>query len=425
MTVSAGLRRFAGMKAVHLIPPALALAVAGAWNGRQARTISDTGADVAVLRREISAAAAEPAEAASKPPIPAPSGRMDMRELAAAAAAMENGGSKTDIRRAVDFQQRLAGMSAAEILAALDDLDALGLSADERGELETMMLERLAEIAPEAALERFAGRAEEDDLGWALAGALKTWAAKDLAAAARWFDGRLAVGEFASASLDGRNEIRGLFEAALVGKAISTNPADAAARLEALPADQRREVLESLAFAELGQREQLAYAEMVRTLVPADERSGSFAHIAGELADGGGIGTVADFLDAAQATPEERAAAARQAAESRLENLNDGAGVTRAAVDELRTWLDRQAPGRTDAITGRALAEAAQGGGDFSYDQAAKMVLDYQARVGGDDVLVAFLKGFAARSNLEEARDLIGKVADPQRRAELMGELEK
>lgn len=407
-----------------LIPPLLALTVAIVWNVRQSAAISAAERDADGLKAKISSVATVRETTDRKASISANAGSVDLRQIAAALAAMDEGGAKAEVRAAVDFQQRVAGMSKDELLATLDELDRLGLSASERSELETLLLERLADLDPAAALERFASRAgdDDDDAGWELAGALEKWAKTDLAAATRWLDARIAAGGFASKSLNDRNETRGLFEAALMGNLISTDPQAAAARLQALPEDQRREVLEQLPFAELSRADQLAYAEMIRMLVPTDERAGSFANIAGQLVDDRGFGKVTEFLDAVHATPDERAAAARQTAESVMENLNDG--VTRAEVDRLRSWLDVQAPGKTDAITGRALAEAAQGGGDFGFKQASQLVLGYQAAGGGDDILVAFLEGYSAHSNLGEARELAGKISDEKRRAEILAELE-
>ena len=85
--------------------------------------------------------------------------------------------------------------------------------------------------------------------------------------------------------------------------------------------------------------------------------------------------------------------------------------------------MDKQAPGQTDSITGKALAEAAQEGGKFDYDAASQLVLQYQGSTGRDDVLIAFLEGYSAHSNLEEARALAEMIADPKQREQILGQL--
>ena len=74
-------------------------------------------------------------------------------------------------------------------------------------------------------------------------------------------------------------------------------------------------------------------------------------------------------------------------------------------------------------IAGKALAEAAQDDGEFDFDSASEWVLDYQKKSGNDDVLTAFLDGYSAHSNLEEAQALIGLISDPVRRQQFLDEL--
>ncbi|RYD33208.1 MAG: hypothetical protein EOP85_20995 [Verrucomicrobiaceae bacterium] len=113
-----------------------------------------------------------------------------------------------------------------------------------------------------------------------------------------------------------------------------------------------------------------------------------------------------------------------QAAESKLSQIAGDADISRGDVDSLRAWLATQAPGQMDAITGKALAEAAQDGGEFDFDEASQMILHYQKTSGSDEVLISFLKSYSARSNIEEARHLLDMISDPQVRAQLQKDLE-
>lgn len=311
------------------------------------------------------------------------------------------------------------------MIASLDEISGLDLSAEERESLEGMILEPLIREDPEYALARFADRIASDssDLGWQLSGALRDWAKNDLAAATAWFDREIAAGTFDSKTLDGRSEMRVQFESALMASLIGADIHSAGQRLAAIPEEERREVLEQITFPDLALPEQKAYADLVRQLVPADERAGSFAHIAAQLVDGSGYGKVSGFLDSVNATADERAAAAVQTAESRLESLGLKGEVTRAEIDHLRDWLARQAPGQVDSITGKALAEAAQDRGKFKFTEASELILQYQQQSGSDDVLVAFLESYSARSNLEEAQHLAEMIANETRRARILEQL--
>ena len=421
------------LKATHLIPPVVALVLVAAWNVFQVRSIASLEGDVSATQDKISHAvtaenlllgsptAARPNKAAS------PAGKQphDWKELSARLLEMENGGGRSDLRAGLNFQQELAGMTQEEMTAALDEIAALDLSDEARESLESLILAPLIRENPQLALEKFGDRigSESSSIGWQLSAALRDWAKQDLAGATAWFDRQIADGKFDSKTLDGRSEERTRFEAALMQSLLTSDPNAAGQRLANIPEDQRREVLEQIAFPELGPQDQRTYAELVRQLVPQDERAGSFAHIASELVDDSGYGKVSSFLDAVQATPAERAAAAMQTAESRMQSLGMEGNVGRADVDSLREWLTRQAPGEVDSITGKAIAEAAQEQGKFKFTEASQLVLDYHRSSGNDDVLVAFLQSYSARSNLEEAIYMAELISDKKRRAEILNQL--
>jgi hypothetical protein len=419
------------LKFMPFIPPLLALVVIGIWNTRQTRAIAvmehDSREILRVIRDEETRLADMPKRPrAGKVSPSAVAAAINWKEIPAKISENAPGGEAERLRAVISLQQRLKSMTRDELIAALDDIEVMGLDHAERAELVAMIAAELAKKDTEYALDRFVDELEEDPngLGWQLGDAFGKWAERDPAAATAWFDKQIAAGKFESRSLDGRSEMRSLFEAGVLPELLTSDLEAAGKRLLALPEDQRREVLEQLPFTDLGPNARKDYAALVRQLVPEDERPGSFANIATQLVeDGGNYQKVSDFLDAVQATAAERAVSARQAAATQLELLGEDGKINAGTVDELRTWLEVQAPGKTDTITGKALAEAAQEGGDFNYDQAAELVLRYHQSSGNDAVLVAFLEGFSARSNLEEAEALVNKISDPKLRQPFLDEL--
>ncbi len=422
-------RHLSCLKTSYWIPPLLALVLVGVWNASQMRAISSLEQDGMELRAKITSALASSNGGAEmtrpKGGHSGTKGAIDWKQIPAMMAAVQNGGEKAQLRGMIDFQQRLKNMSREEMIAALDEIAGLDLSDEDREALIAMILESLVKMDPQYALARFVDQIESDasSVGWQLAEAFGQWLKTDPAGALAWFDRQIADGKFESRTLDGKSEMRAKFEAEALQTLLSSDLAAAALRIQALPEDQRREVLEQLSFQDLAPTDRKAYADLVRQLIPADERQGSFAHIAAQLVDGSGYEQVSSFLDSVQASPEERAAAAKQAANSQLETLGLLGDVTRAQVDSLRAWLDQQAPGQTDSITGKALAEASQNGGSFDFEAASKLVLQYQQSSGRDDVLVAFLEGYSAHSNLEIAEQLAGMINDPKRREQILQQL--
>lgn len=420
------------LKATHLIPPAAALVIVIAWNATELRTIASGEKETAALQDKITTAQAavnfstDPSIARSTTRTAQPNGKIsrDWQQLADFMGESQPASEKARMRAATEFQKNLTEMSRQEIIDALDEIDGLDLTAVQRQALEFEILGSLIEQDPEYALKRFADRivSDPDEIGSQLSAALRDWAKKDLTAATAWFDRQIADGNFESKTLDGNSDTRASFEAALMESLLSSDPIAAAYRLAKMPEGQRREILEQLPFEALGETEQRNYTELVRGLVPADERQGAFANISSQLI-GEGYAAVSAFLDSAKASPEERAAAAGQAAQSQLEALARKGTVTEKDVDELRTWLASQAATKIDSITGKAIAEAAQDGGKFKFAEASQLVLHYQKISGSDDGLVSFLQSYAARSNLQEAVKLADQISDPQRRAQILQSL--
>lgn len=325
----------------------------------------------------------------------------------------------------LDFHTQLAKMNRDEIIAALSEIESSGMEDESRSVLEEMLVGPLIEMDPEYALNHFADRIpnEDDGIAWQLSTALGNWAKQDVTAASAWFDRQIAAGLFDSKSLDGRSQARVEFEAALAGGLLDQNAAEAGRRIAALPEDQRREALEQISFTELGQSGQSAYAALVRSLVPEDERAGSFVHVISELIPEGGYERVGSFLDEIKASPEERVVSAREAANAQIAEISSERPVSREDIDAMRGWLDRQAPGTADRVTGEALAEASQDSDEFGFAEASKLALEYHRSSGNDDVLIAFLESYAARSNVEEALPLAEQISDPQRRQEILDRL--
>ena len=411
----------------------MALVVVAVWNVSQWRSIEAEEKRGESLRKLVEttkssrskAVTAAASARAARTKSPADKGPMDWKSISAKLKEMEDDGGVGDIRTMLAYQKRVSEMSKEEILAAMDEISALDLDSDRKAELEEMLVGPLIEKDPQLALEKFADRISLDDdaVGSELSTALGAWAKKDPAAAAAWLDRQIAAGLFESKSLDGLSQQRMAFEAELVGILLGSDINAAGQRIAALPEDQRREALEQIPFSDLSPGAQKAYAELVRGLVPQDERAGSFTHVIADLVPEGGYSKVTAFLDDIQATPDERAVSARQAANAQLEEIAGERAVTREDVDAMRDWVNRQAPGTADRVTGEALADAAQEGGEFGFDEASKLALEYHKRSGNDELLVAFLESFAARSNLEEALPIADRITDPKLRDQVLKRL--
>ncbi len=418
------------MKAIHFVAPTVALAAVLVWNSAEsgaARRIGDEGialrqaiADARGYARSEGKGARE-----SRKPRSVGDETIDWRAVSRKMGNPGGTGLLPNLRMTADLHGKIGSMDVSGLLAALDEIASLDIGDAERGELEAMIFEPLVEQDPALALQKFADRIGDDDdaIGWQLSSAMAEWAKRDPAAAAAWFDQQIASGGFEAKSLDGRSQARLEFEGALVAELLASDASAAAARIAALPEDQRREALEQISFSELDPAAMSAYTGLVRGLVPQDERAGSFTHVISDLVQNSGFDEVDRFLDLVKATPEERAVSAREAANARFEEIANERPITRKDVDEMRSWIEKQSPGSADRVTGEALGDAAQDGGNFDFDAASELALEYHRKSSGDDVLMAFLESFAARSNEEQAIHLAQHIRDAEKRKKIMEEL--
>jgi len=419
------------VKPIHLIAPAIALAIAGGLVGAQRRTISRLGNESALLRKHIAAEKGRIDRQASdlspaRPPKPENADdKIDWAEVAGIFGDMQNGGGVGDMRKMMSFQSRLRKMDKDQLLAALDQIEALELGDDERMMLEAMLIGPLAEKDPELLLNRFSERIgdERNGMSWQLANALGEWAKKDRAAAIVWFDKEIAAGTFDSKSLDGKSQVRLSFETNLIAQLLSTDPEAAGARIAALPADQRKDALNGYGFQQLKAEGQAAYADLVRTHLPEDERYEVFGQQASMIAMMGSLEKVGAYLDRIGATGEERIKAAEKAASGKITSSSHQTRVTEEKIDSMREWLGTQAPGSVDRVTGETLGQIAGMNQATKFSDAAGMVLKYHEQSGSDDLLTGFLENHYFGTQNEEARKIAEKISDPEKRKEALDSL--
>jgi hypothetical protein len=419
------------LKTPLLIPPVVALAIAGVWLGSQHRTISTLEQESAILQKAIAARTSGSSSDSprSKPTSPAKAAKdkepIDWQKIAAQFAEMRQAGGGGDMRTMMRFHQRLQAMSKEELVTALNEIAILDLPAETRNMLEQMILGPLVEKDPELALTQFIDRIQENDgsLSWQLSTAMQQWAKKDPAAAIAWFDQQIAAGKFDSKSLDGKNSARLQFEGNLIHVLLSSDPDAAGQRLAGLPAEQRDEALSQFSRQLLEEKDQLAFANLVRNQVPEKEQARTLAQQASRLVNDEGYSKVTEFLDRIQATPAERTASVERAAENRIQSISFRKKVTREDLDSMREWVTSQAPEKTGAVTGKVLADASQNGRKMEFSEAAELAVQYHDASGNDEVLSAFLDGWPARQNKEQARLLAEKISDPKRREEILENL--
>jgi hypothetical protein len=271
------------MKWVRLIPPVVALLVAGPWLGLQRQSIATLERGNERLRQGIASARGTGsgtgvmhASAGLLEPPARGHGRLDWQQLAAQCADMQGGllGDLHAQMRFERFNERLQAMTREELVTALDAIAALGPPCPGRSMLEQTVIGPLIEKDPELALTHCIDSIQDDQSGlkWHLANAMREWAKKDPGKADAWLDQQIAAGKFASKSLDGRNQFRQQFEGSMMGVLLATDPAAAGRRLAAMPLGQRTEIIDGSANPATAE-EQMAFTRLVREQLPVKDQT--------------------------------------------------------------------------------------------------------------------------------------------------------
>lgn len=423
------------MKTVHFIPPVIALVIAVALLGAQRSSISTLEAESGMLQKRINAAEFSPQ---LEHPADRRSGRpnqlvgrpnqlvkqeIDWKEMAEAIGDdMEDSSSGT--RKLLSLEGKLEAMDTDELIAALDRIATLELDDMQRMMLENLLIRRLAEKDPELGLIRYADRFGDKKMGRDMSHAVDEWAKKDPAAAAAWLDKQIAAGIFESKSLDGKNQSRMAIEVRLIASMLGSDPGSAEARIAALPANQRQDVIQQLVDLQMKAEEYAAFADLARGQLSEKEKMEVMGKQASYLVMRGDFQKVDEYMDRIAATPDERIRSAEDAARTSIQGKASRLEINASQLDPMREWLSAHAPGSVNRITGEAIGGAMNHGESMlDFSAASVLALKYHAESGSDEVLTAFLEKAQVGKHKEEARSIAEKISDPQAREKALERL--
>lgn len=407
-------------KLIPWLLPAAALIAASLWISSQRRELSELQSGnqrIAALverARDESRTMDDPSLVSRMRGKPLRSAKgIDWKHLANSRAGMQSADGMPDMRSMVELQKTLRAFSSEEILAGLDEIASLEIPAAAKKQLEGILIGILADKDPEAALQRYATKLGEDNgmLNWQLANALKKWSADDPGAASAWMDEQIRSGTFDSKSLDGKNTTHQMFEASLIQSLVVSDPSAAAARLAAMPEDQRAAIFNHSMAIQFKPGQSRALADLIRSQVPEEQRAQTLANLAKHSAQQGGFERVSGILREIDASRDERKAIVAQALTTRLQHSSESA----ATYQETRDWIHANAPEDGGTLTGQALAQLAAGG---KFEEMAGHALADLQSSGNDDTLAAFLMHAPGASRMEILA-LAPKISDPALRQQV------
>ena len=424
------------MKPMVLVPPLVALAAGAAWFGSLRWDSATLERSNTKLRERIRLA--RPADGTHSGQAGDADAKKDLSikdwKTMADALITENAGGMPDVRLILRLRQRIAAMNPQEIVAVMNEIAASDIPKAQSEALRNLLAGVLSEKDPKAYLDTCADQLSGDGfgMGWPMVSAFQKWMKQDAAEATAWMDRMIAEGKFESKALDGKNRTRLNFEGELISSLLASDPASATARLSVIAEDQRLELILQNRFESLKPGTEKSYADMVRNCLPPDQQADAFPQVVRMATTDNGFEKVSAFFDTIEANPKERQSLAGKAASGNLHAVAAAGNLNRAAVDEMRGWAEKQAPGAVDAITGQALAAATDPDRASlttvvmaeNFRKSAEIIDALHAESDSDELLVSFLKDGLLRRHPQECAAMAGKIQDAKRRAEILGKLE-
>lgn len=434
------------MKLTHIAPPMLALIVAVAWLTYLRGSTTTVQQDNALLREKI---------ANSRNASLSPNERAKLREKREIRSSEDESQSSTEwVSSSRDWgkillllndeqegssyyevESRLEKlaleMSAEELTAAFTDMADMSISTRVRNRVEWFMLRELEKKNPAFAFGQYIAKYQaEGELPQGI-GRFSEWIARDPAAATTWYDSQLTAGTF-DKSLDGKTPVLLPFEGALISSLLATDPASAEKRLIAVPPDQRGQMI-SQYFKNVAEKDQIAFADMLRRTMPVDQYMGLIKSKVMPFKYLNDPAVIQKNLDRIAATPDERSALL--ATEAGI--IMDLAAArpkdpTRDTFDEFRQWAQAVDPASADLATGAGFAKylerRSKENPNIAEEQnfIEKLAIDYHDSGAGDAILIPLIEG-SGKGNIsypkDKARALANKISDPILREELLQKL--
>lgn len=410
------------MKTSTWITPAVVLLAAGVWTGTKYQSLATLESGNASLREKINfTQQSQRSSMAVK--TQTDDGAINWQKLA---TEPDNGPERAR------FVKLLETMNREELIATLHQTASFDCPKGRRTVLEAAVIFRLTQLDPEWVLAHHVTRLHES--GLRLNSAFTKWAQHDTAAASAWLDAQIASGNLDSKSLDNSRGYgpRVGFESALIALLIDSDPSAAGHRLGALPEAQRMSVMTSLASrvsgrllnSPLAEGNHLAFANLVRSQIPADRQMDILSRCLPYFWGVEEFPTVVAYLDVIEATPEERISCVENYFGLHIRMLSSKREVTLDDLQIQRRHFAEIFPAGIDSMTTAALAKAVESG-NHPFSDAARLAVELMEATGSDEVLAGFLEtGDFNASHKALGRELAAKVRDEERRAAILNRFE-
>lgn len=355
------------MKALHLLPPILALVASAAWLSSQQVRLIDLEKQTKVMRERIATFKALPAEIRTERSFVKEEdslqkflledGSFDWVMIAKMMGQSQTNGVPLDMKAFFKIQEMILEMSVPELEEAFVTIEGLPLSNEMKQGLQSHLMGVFVQKDPVATLKRFQSKLRDPNgqMSWHLRSAFESWMKKDQGAAMAWFDARKKTGAFDNKSLGPSSSMGRAFEVRLLGELMKSDPEAVRDRLAKLPDEERKSVITSAAMINQGRGMSEDYLALIRDSLPKEERYEVLANAIGQQVYSGNLPTLSEQFKGVILEPAERMAIIEKV----VENFARPWNRKPADLVEVYDWAEKEASGRAAELTGKTFAKFA------------------------------------------------------------------
>ncbi|MFT3990416.1 MAG: hypothetical protein QM680_03295 [Luteolibacter sp.] len=323
------------------------------------------------------------------------------------------------------IKEQVKNLSEEELLAALEEIRGLSMSSNIESSLSSILLYRLAETNPEAAVSwliSYEGKETYSESG----AFFRKWVNKDPAKALAWYDQKISEGIFDAKSLDGRDPLRSRFEKEAIELLLKRDPAEVPARLKNLPKEMMEEVMGGVGLSKVDESARRLFMQSLRENLTERERDYALMAIISNVSprDQECYAGVSEFLNQVQASPSERKAAVLGMGSGNIMmGIRVGGKTSGEALSEFRQWARAQAPEVVDEATGRSISILWATGSMEGREAMAYLESCIQEGSDPATLIRETMRGGLPGGAREALRAVAAKIPDETKRREILNQL--
>ena len=318
------------------------------------------------------------------------------------------------VRSQVVFENRILHSSASDLVELANQIDASGVSVEEKRKALNSVLVRLNQANPELSLETAFSLSSVPPRVLTIHPAYRHWLNQDPQKAFAWFDEKVLSGAFEGKGFYGQRSLFNLFEATALGTVAEVDPKLANERLSRIPAAERVEVFTSLSLAsQTIEPHAVAVTSVAEQSLESQEFTDVVERFSRTLARASGLDTAANYLAGIQTNELPRLAKVA---------LNERAvshAMDTEMIDELRGFAERMVPEESSFAVGAALAGARKVN---DLTELRVMIEKEYSESPDDSLLFGFLENLPKRE-LQLVSGLIERIEDSSTREVLRNKL--